>query len=109
MTKDNFMINDRIYNFTFANEVLIRSIIPIMGGTQGGYQFTLYGDFQILVGSKFKLFWNSLDISANITRVRKEYLMGVVPPALYPGRAEISIEKDLVVYMNISVSFVYGL
>jgi len=28
---------------------------------------------------------------------------------LYPGRAEISIEKDLVVYMNISVSFVYGL
>ena len=46
----------------------------------------------------FNLFWNEVNINEYITEFNSKQIMGTVPPADHPGRAEIRIEKDLVIY-----------
>jgi hypothetical protein len=49
MTKDMFMIKSRTFNFTFSNTIFISEVSPLVGGVAGGYPFTLYGNFTMLM------------------------------------------------------------
>ena len=93
------MIKSRSFNFTFSNTIFINSVSPVVGGIIGGYQFTIYGNFTMLMDlGDFNLFWNEVNINEYITEFNRKQIMGTVPPADHPGRAEIRIEKDLVIY-----------
>jgi len=99
MTKDLFMIKSRSFNFTFENTIFINRVTPLNGGVEGGYPFTLHGNFTMLMDLReFFLYWNEEEISEYITEFNSRFISGTVPPASHPGRAEIRIEKDLVVY-----------
>lgn len=108
MTTDQFMIKSRSFNFTFSNDIMITSVSPLVGGIQGGYTFVLTGKFAILKGSGYILYWNEKPINEYITEFYNNSIVGKVPSCDHNGRAEIRIEKDLVVYQNISVYFMYG-
>ena len=48
-TTDGFAIDKRALSFEFINEMVITSVYPVKGSLDGGYEFTLTGNFQIAI------------------------------------------------------------
>ena len=44
-TYDGFFIDKRAFYFVFQHELLITDVYPTKGSLEGGYEFTLTGNF----------------------------------------------------------------
>ena len=107
-TADGGVINQRAFDFAFVNELVIQEIIPIKSSLEGGYTFTILGNFDFVVEKGVEaLYWGADEIKDRITSVESDRIVGVVPPSDAPGRREVSLVVDRITYWNATVHFTY--
>ena len=86
-TTDGGLISQRAFLFAYVQELLILDVIPKKGSLEGEYEFTILGNFEIVVQKGLQtLFWGEEDITDRVTSVETDKIVGLVPPSDYTGR-----------------------
>jgi hypothetical protein len=115
LTIDNYKIESRALNFTYRMENMIESIYPNTSDVNGGIEFRLTGNFEILSFDPvdFTLLWDGVDITSaylNLALSSQSVLVGILPPSTDQrvGVTEIQIKHNSITYQNYSCYFTYA-
>ena len=69
-TSSGFYISERAIDFVYKDLLIAIEIIPIKGSLEGGYPFTILGDFDLVVLHGLQtLWWGEDDITDRVTNI----------------------------------------